>query len=487
MGAHPVLHAHPTNPRVMSTIFHRLRSTEKLFEFRELESQEIFFASPEALNDPMEGYRDVFWHGDEILWASLFKNYALSFLQLYIHASIAGPSFKPRDADIPVFSNLTRLPTEAYRQKIAELFATLFGAQRVKTLLAGVSKRGQVRRDELQFYLWFVHIECLAIAKSLVPQGNSATLAPPELPAELFDLMTQIEKTPEQAQLPAAAFEVFNRMMSEMTLISVINNAGLTERPADRFLIYEFPSRYLAQLENLMYPPWYTACFFADPTSPAMWGYYAQGHSGVCLRFRSYTRDGRVGLPLETVIGSRSTKRDDGIHAEKIRGQRFFPFHDVVYGSAYRPVDFFRSIGRLPFADLKSAWFSNADGTISPRVKDIAEDADTWRAAYWEPFYLHASSKLGAWQHEKESRLVLHSNFGEIEPSDRKLSYTFDSLEGIIFGARTPMDDRLRIMSIIDKKCTEAKRNDFNFYQARYSAQGGEMKIDKMSFLTPRR
>ena len=36
-----------------------------LRKFQELEKQTIYFASPEELNDPMEGLRDIVWDGDE--------------------------------------------------------------------------------------------------------------------------------------------------------------------------------------------------------------------------------------------------------------------------------------------------------------------------------------------------------------------------------------------------------------------------------------
>jgi hypothetical protein len=39
--------------------------------------QEIYFAPPENLNDPMEGYKDVFWSGDLIAWRNLLRHYLL--------------------------------------------------------------------------------------------------------------------------------------------------------------------------------------------------------------------------------------------------------------------------------------------------------------------------------------------------------------------------------------------------------------------------
>ncbi|OHU82045.1 hypothetical protein BKN38_07795 [Helicobacter sp. CLO-3] len=55
--------------------FYRLRSIERVLGKGELEKQEIYFASPSELNDPMEGFRNIVFKGDEIVWQNFFKYY----------------------------------------------------------------------------------------------------------------------------------------------------------------------------------------------------------------------------------------------------------------------------------------------------------------------------------------------------------------------------------------------------------------------------
>ena len=59
------------------TDLYRLRPLKYLLgeEYRELERQSIYFASLEELNDPMEGFRDIVWQGDQIVWTNLFRHY----------------------------------------------------------------------------------------------------------------------------------------------------------------------------------------------------------------------------------------------------------------------------------------------------------------------------------------------------------------------------------------------------------------------------
>ena len=55
-----------------------------------------------------------------------------------------------------------------------------------------------------------------------------------------------------------------------------------------------------------------------------------------------------------------------------------------------------------------------------------------------------------------------------IDESDRKLKYDFDYLEGIIFGIKTPIKEKLKTIEIIKNKCQKHERTNFEFYQAYY-------------------
>jgi len=57
----------------MVSHLYRIRPAPRAVE--ELETQTIFFAHPEKLNDPTEGLRDIFWVGDKIVWTNLLKHY----------------------------------------------------------------------------------------------------------------------------------------------------------------------------------------------------------------------------------------------------------------------------------------------------------------------------------------------------------------------------------------------------------------------------
>lgn len=60
----------------MTEYFYRYRPIKAVLdEFHELENQEIYFSITDELNDPMEGFKDLFWSGDEIVLRNFLNHY----------------------------------------------------------------------------------------------------------------------------------------------------------------------------------------------------------------------------------------------------------------------------------------------------------------------------------------------------------------------------------------------------------------------------
>ncbi len=68
-------------------------------------------------------------------------------------------------------------------------------------------------------------------------------------------------------------------------------------------------------------------------------------------------------------------------------------------------------------------------------------------------------------------------------PETRVAHYDFNDLAGIIFGMKTPPDQKRQICKIIEKKCRKTNRTDFKFYEAYYSRATGSIEHREMSFL----
>ena len=74
--------------------FYRFRSVDALVGPRqELANQEIFFAGPADLNDPLEGFHDIVWRGDAIAWRNHLRHYLLCLLQTVTVLHVGGPTY----------------------------------------------------------------------------------------------------------------------------------------------------------------------------------------------------------------------------------------------------------------------------------------------------------------------------------------------------------------------------------------------------------
>src|SRR5208283_2110023 len=142
----------------MIKIFHRFRSTDDLLDrHNELENQEIYFATPEELNDPMEGFKDIYWHGDEVAWENLFKHYLLCLERICLLLILSGEDHYIDKKDIPIFMNREDLPTLQYRELYKEICKRFFENDLIGQYAKNLSTRSRpLRRDEL-----LVHIDSL--------------------------------------------------------------------------------------------------------------------------------------------------------------------------------------------------------------------------------------------------------------------------------------------------------------------------------------
>jgi hypothetical protein len=243
------------------------------------------------------------------------------------------------------------------------------------------------------------------------------------------------------------------------------------------FIILDFYDLFLKRITELVYPNAYMSCFMYDCKDPSLWSFYADNHKGVCLKFRTQLMaDNNECLPLytKTIIGSNGYSEKD--YAK-------FIFNKVKYQKQHPQINFFQSLGTIPLGKLEKYWFSNENGNISKFKLFGGENIDDWRKKYWEMHNTYLTIKSPEWKKENEYRIILSDHFGSYEDSsERKLKYKFEDLEAIIFGCKTNINDKIKIMNIIDNKCQEIGRNDFKFFQSGFSLNG-DFEINELNML----
>lgn len=143
----------------MTEYFYRYRPIKAVLDgFHELENQEIYFSTTNELNDPMEGFKDLFWSGDEIIWRNFLKHYILCLLQTAGYCFTAADQF---DRDILkniifwVPLELPQAPIREVYKRVSEEFLSEPVVRKFLSLMA--NRTTPVRRHELTSYFRALH------------------------------------------------------------------------------------------------------------------------------------------------------------------------------------------------------------------------------------------------------------------------------------------------------------------------------------------
>jgi hypothetical protein len=468
---------------------YRFRIIENLLgKYKELDNQEIYFASPGELNDPMEGFQNIFWRGDKIVWTNFIINYVKSADNIFSLTLLLRDDRNLDENDIPVLSHSSSYRTKEHVQLIDQIIKRVFDNQFIKDLPESLANRANpVRRDELLSYIQIMHPFVINSISEVYFQ-NSITnkrFFYQELDSfsgllsksgNLADLTNKFEA--ESSKVGGVAekfFSIINLVTQQTKLLAKYNRTDSKASSNGLFLIAEFPDKYLDQLEKSIYPDWYSASFLFECNDSAIWGHYGDKHKGVCLKFKVLENKGNFELNLETEYGYSSGP---------IIGMRPHVFRKVDYTSKHIEIDFFRSIGRLNRGELNAMWYSDSNGNLSVCGEHLNMNEDAWRDKYWENYYKRLNVKLDAWDREKEYRLIVNDDFIDYrEKEKRKLKYDFNDLEGIIFGIKTDESDKMEILKIIEDKCKKNNRKQFDFYQAYYSSDSGKIETFKLNLI----
>ncbi len=406
---------------------YRFRSIKRMLgdDFQELKKQEIYFSPPDQLNDPMEGYKDVFWLGDKIVWRNLLRHYLLCLLQTAYMYLTMGPKFKCTDLRKIVLSTPEDLPDAPIRSIYQKVCETLLAQTGIRKFLEAMPSRSTpVRRNEITTYLRILHPFALSVVMGEVAERRSVpSLDLASLRAHVAgsngNLGKLVELKPSQEGMAEELFLVSELAAMQLDLIQDYNTEVPPEAQAWRFLVRSFPASYIRALDELVHSPWHTACFVANPTDASMWGTYGDGHRGVCLKFMtSPDTSGGPALNLYRINGWRGGKGNiEPTHAFVLH-----TFHKVTYSEAYPEIDFFRSIGRLSTQKLTEFWYNGDTDKLSSCGADIFSDETAWRERYWNAFHSGSICKTAEWEHEKEYRLVLSSSLHDFsDVTSRKL------------------------------------------------------------------
>lgn len=465
---------------------YRFRSVHSLLDgYQELEKQEIYFATAAELNDPMEGLREVFWQGDEIVWANLIRNYTKALMHVFLLNLLDPKNSIITEDQIPITRQLLGFSSPRVQELFTLIMEKMNGLSSVRHLPSLLVIRSTpIRRDELIIYLTLLHPIALACVAQACMEKRWVNKSLFDRNPEDLQSMTDFKSTLEQFEKvvkehgDSTAESMLTRttvnIQSSLFTPSFLN---LKEKPNPNhhFIQWEFPRKYVSSLEGSIYAPLYLASFVKECNNTAVWGNYGDRHRGVCLKFKTGGENPEQVMQLLTEYGYSNGP---------IIGMRPHTFKEVEYHNKHIEVDFFRSIWQMSKMELNALWYSDEEGNISECADHLSDKQkeDEWGEQNWRKMLDSSNIKLAEWNYEDEYRLVIHSMFQNYSTMEsRKLKYDFNDLEGIVFGIKTQVDHKIRIIELIKAKCKKHNRSDFAFYQAYYCRETGKIENLKLN------
>ena len=303
--------------------FFRFRSIDALLgKYQELEKQTIYFASSEQLNDPMEGFRDIVWSGDKIVWTNLFKHYVYCLHQSYLGFRIAGDSIKLDADSIPIWGRWDEPLTSQEQKLFDDIWRNFLNVPNIREIIEALANtKRKIRYREIGYYLRIIHpILLKEIVRSHIAHGLLSESDMPELPEELpisaflaliLFTLKQAEEAKTEKELDDAFLSIEIMDNNERFKQQYDNPTFSTDilRKNNQLVIFDFPKVYVEQLERLLWAKWYTACFMKSYHNSSVWGHYGDKHTGVCLIFEGIETDNLNSLELNLATNSGTSSR----------------------------------------------------------------------------------------------------------------------------------------------------------------------------------
>ena len=282
------------------TIIYRYRPMHNLIgEYRELEKQELVLSSPRQFNDPLEGYQDVFWEGDEVLWENLLRHYLLNLHWAAVTCALFDDETFDESAIEPKLTP-DDLPSDEWRRDLGSVYHSFFeekGFGRIPSTLASLPK--PLRRKSLQRVFSVIHGSALgSVLERLRTSGMTpgtwprvTNSADSETVVEMLNELSAAMADETEAQwidsMTSQVGSVKSHKILQETLQGGVENLELHKKK-EILLFSSFPNRYIKQIcDSLIHTDWHILCFAKKCTSPPMWATYANEHRGAALMFQT--------------------------------------------------------------------------------------------------------------------------------------------------------------------------------------------------------
>lgn len=434
----------------------------------EIEKGTFHFSDREELNDPIEGYIQIFWQGDKPAWEGLFRNYIASFFYSIFNYLVEAPYNIICDtAVIPSIKRFCDIPLGELLEDLGNTFIADDCIKEIIDLLG--QNKTQYSAKQLKILLRLIHetaysvcvekIKKNKLCSGLIPEPDTSMLLKnikKEIPVDMWSKIGAKDQTVLTKVVEATLDSLEDQIELQMAFCEDAGDLTFSQRQIWFKLHVDFPDLYIRQMQEMIYPKGYVVCFSGNGTNSVMWGNYADNHRGICLIYQTEAKSGKETIPVKTGFVTGTT------------GSSFYFVQNEVmrieYSGAQIKRNFFESLGRLNYNELTS-WLM-PDGCNSSLYLSNSYD-EKWREQYWKDYNRKYCSKMPVWAYEEEYRILTSdSSIHSYSSSERNIEYKTDILIGVIFGMKTSIQDKKDILKSLEKSGKDL--NKVEFYQAEY-------------------
>lgn len=463
-------------------LFYRFRTLKNIFEYKELENQEIYFASNEELNDPMEGFKNIIFEGDNILWHNLIRHYLACLTHMHFKYNIVhnfdfnGYNFSDED----VYIDPINTPNKAFKN----IFNDLYGEFRkyftnfVDSFFLDDEK---ILFTELKYYLLNINMliypfVCDFLFNNEIKDNVSNIIAINLNKLKNYKNSIKNKEFNEKNNIitqdySKLYYKLQHKLMSKEDYYSLFIYTSFIEQYCQKIVFYAFPKEYVA-------------CFNKNFHNTIMWSHYADNHTGVCLIY-TCNDDNTFTVEMNQEylniiyknyvnynISNDINNKKSLIETSKLK------FYKVKYSNDIKEENFFLNLYTYNKQFNKTWYYDEIKNRESLFYKKELEYKNKIEYNAYKRCNL---IKTTEWEYEQEYRLILDIIFPYKKA--QIIKYDFANLYGIIFGIRTPLKEKLKIINIIKNKCKKENRRNFNFYQAYYNLSKNIIDKYRLDFL----
>ena len=445
--------------------FYRFRTLDKIFEYKELENQEIYFSAYENLNDPMEFYQNIVFNGDRVVCHNLFKHYLMC-----LYLTIQEVTIREKD-DISIINSPNILRTNIdkskhlfHKQYFYKIYHELRQNQEYNNLINMLENLTITKAQLMCILLIISEFFIDFIFKYNIYSSNIKYIKN----YTFLNLKSFIEQIKNNNIMHSNVLKYYEQCWIDIKQSIHEENYS--------FIYYNFASKYIEHLPTLITYKMGIACFTENFRNSYMWSVYADKNNGIALIYNINNKYLDLTYPNEKNFEPYGLQKVR--YGEKREQINFFKYNYMTFYHSYNE---FWNYDYL--TKEKSQFYKKntvPDDKIIDEYPDIIKEFNELFNFVIYDFII----KNEDWKHEQEYRILFTNQ------NNRKLQYNFQDLYGIIFGIGTPFDAKQKIVNIILEKCKENGRNikNFHFFQAYFYPDKNQIEkyeIEDISIYTP--